>query len=387
MSKKIRTTVGFFLLVAIVMGIWLTYKNLGASHANQAVIPGQDDKSFDFGEKSINYLEEGGELELPVNGATGYAPVELTLRESPDISGNIILILNPGQGFTIVAEAGEWWKIDFGGNIGWVMSQYCLVNLPDVIPSIVYNNSNAEASKMKSSGKSIDNITGMALYQTSGYNKRFEEDVYVVPVLYPTAKKINQAQQAARKEGNTLIIYEAFRPYEIQQRIVTNLGALAVSDPEVQAGLSKGPWTMGWFIDTGISNHQKGMAIDVSLGKIERQEERKVGEYLWNSVADYTEYAMPTEIHELSTASVAFSSPVASLSSSEWRNVRASETMNNEALLLQRYCADAGLTPLASEWWHFNDLDCLGFVEGSTGQYFIEVNYSDKPSSADAKTS
>ncbi len=31
--------------------------------------------------------------------------------------------------------------------------------------------------------------------------------------------------------------------------------------------------------------------------------------------------------------------------------------MNAPALGLQRYCTQSGLTPLSSEWWHFNDLD------------------------------
>ena len=32
-------------------------------------------------------------------------------------------------------------------------------------------------------------------------------------------------------------------------------------------------------------------------------------------------------------------------------------TMNAPALKLRQYCTDAGLSPLASEWWHFNDLE------------------------------
>ena len=35
----------------------------------------------------------------------------------------------------------------------------------------------------------------------------------------------------------------------------------------------------------------------------------------------------------------------------------ASMAASEPARGLQRYCTGAGLTPLASEWWHFNDLE------------------------------
>ena len=45
----------------------------------------------------------------------------------------------------------------------------------------------------------------------------------------------------------------------------------------------------------------------------------------------------------------------------------AADTMNEAALLLRTYCTDAGLTPLASEWWHFNDLDAQNKVRMTSG--------------------
>jgi D-alanyl-D-alanine dipeptidase len=325
----------------------------------------------------IDYLQESGVFELPVNGASGYASIAINLHKSPRKDTNTITTLNAGQGFTILEESGDWWQIEFDGKTGWVMHQYCLISLPDVIPSIIYDNSNAYSSKMKSSGREIPNITGEALYQTYMYN----EEMYVMPVLYAMASKISAAQQAALAEGNTLIIYEAFRPYDVQQKIVKNLSALVDTDPAVKAGLTKPPWSMGWFIATGISNHQRGYAIDVSLGKIIKQETKTTGSYTYKAISEYTEYPMPTEIHELSAASVTFESPVSSKSATAWLGAKPSETMNSKALLLQKYNTDAGLTPLASEWWHFEDLACLelGECSGSTGEYFIQKNYSTAP--------
>ena len=31
------------------------------------------------------------------------------------------------------------------------------------------------------------------------------------------------------------------------------------------------------------------------------------------------------------------------------------------------YCTNAGMTPLASEWWHFNDLDAQNKVRMTSG--------------------
>ena len=51
------------------------------------------------------------------------------------------------------------------------------------------------------------------------------------------------------------------------------------------------------------------------------------------------------------------------------------------ALGLQRYCTGAGLTPLASEWWHFNDLEAYFQVQDNLGQgdFTITSTHSSAP--------
>jgi D-alanyl-D-alanine dipeptidase len=45
---------------------------------------------------------------------------------------------------------------------------------------------------------------------------------------------------------------------------------------------------------------------------------------------------------------------------------------NDAAQRLQKYCTDAGLTPLASEWWHFNDLYTRQLVTNTgTGDFVL----------------
>lgn len=332
-------------------------------------------------ETGIDYLTEGGDLELPVNGASGYASVALRLREGPSIETNEITTLMAGSGFTILDEKDDWWQIETDNNIGWVMHKYCFINLPDVIPSIVYYNSNADASKIMTSKKEVPNITGQKLYDALVFNNRIDKEVYITPVLYAMASKISAAQQAALADGNTLIIYEGFRPYAVQEKIFNNVSALVTLDPVVEAGISDALWSIEWFIASGVSNHQQGYAIDVSLGKVLNKETKKTGDYSFTNILDYTEYSMPTQIHELSTASIVFKSPVSPSSNTLWREAILVDSITPDAIMLQKYCTEAGLTPLASEWWHFNDLKAAATALEiqSDGNYYIQESYSIAP--------
>jgi D-alanyl-D-alanine dipeptidase len=332
-------------------------------------------------ETGIDYLTEGGDLELPVNGASGYASVALRLREGPSIETNEITTLMAGSGFTILDEKDDWWQIETDNNIGWVMHKYCFINLPDVIPSIVYYNSNADASKIMTSKKEVPNITGQKLYDALVFNNRIDKEVYITPVLYAMASKISAAQQAALADGNTLIIYEGFRPYAVQEKIFNNVSALVATDSIVKSGISDLQWSIEWFIASGVSNHQMGYAIDVTLGKVLNKETKKTGDYSFTNILEYTEYSMPTQILELSIASIVFKSPVPPSSNTLWKEAILVDSITPEAIWLQKYCTEAGLTPLASEWWHFNELEAAANVSEiqSDGNYFIQKGYSIAP--------
>ena len=325
-----------------------------------------------------------GSLELPVNGATGYASVRMDLKAAADAGSETISALEAGTAFEVVEEVGDWWYVQTETESGWVQHLYCFISLPDVIPSIIYDNTNTYASKFVSSGKAIPGITGVALYDGKAYNMRLGKVSDIVPVLYSMSKKIYLAQQAALAEGNTLVIYEGYRPYSAQKMTVDALTNLAASDPEVMAGINTHPWDTNWFIATSVSNHQMGYAIDVTLAKITEQQEIVIGDYAATAITGYTEYTMPTTIHELSMASATFTGPVKSSSPTAWLQATLADTMNEAAILLQRYCTDAGLTPLASEWWHFNDLDARFSTEGnsSKGEYLLDATMSEAPEAA-----
>ena len=322
-----------------------------------------------------------GLFELPVNGATGFAPVFTPVRESPDFYSYTSGHLYAGTGFTIIEEQEDWWYIEAEGVNGWVLHAYCFINLPDVLPSIVYNVTNAHSSVFLSSGLQIPNVSGLRLYEGLSFNPRLGREEFIAPVLYSTAKRIANAQQKALADGNTLIIYEAFRPLSTQMLIVDSLTWLSNENDVVHQGLHQSPWHLGWFIATGVSTHQRGTAIDVSLAQINEQETITVGDYSVIVVTDYTEHIMPTPIHELSVQAVVFTSPVTHADPNGWQQATFSHTMTEAAITLQRYLTEAGFTPLASEWWHFDDPASMNRIRynSSNGDFVLSQIFSRVP--------
>ena len=292
--------------------------------------------------------------------------------EPPTLTDGALTLLPSGTPFTVLQEEGDWWQIaveadyyadeeqtdlQHGELTGWVEHRYCLVNLPDVIPSILYDATNSYASLFVTCGKSIPGITGEAFYPGKTYNQRLGREEFMMPVLYAMAKKLCQVQRSALAEGNSLVLYEGYRPNALQTKVYYAMSDMVREDPEVRAAVADPPWQISWFISSGLSNHQRGYAVDMSLAKVSEVAEYTVSGYRCLQVTGYELYEMPTPIHELSRAAATFTAPVNSLSPSAWKEAELSPSMNAPALGLQRYCTQSGLTPLSSEWWHFNDLD------------------------------
>lgn len=323
-----------------------------------------------------------GPLELPVQGATGYAATGIPLYAAPDPGPDDEPLADwqPGQSFTILAEQGDWWQVQAGEQTGWVRHDFCLINLPDVIPSLIYRDTNSEASLFRASGYEIPGVTGQALYDARSYNARFGQEMANMAALYATAKKLADVQARALADGYTLVLYEGFRPYQTQTAVAQALQALAAENETVRAGIDTEPWSIGWFIAGGVSNHQQGYAVDVSLARVTGTADETCGPYAYTRVTGYEELAMPTAMHELSAAAASLAEPVASRDPDAWRQADPAPAMTEGALLLQSYCVAAGLTPLASEWWHFNDLDRLAVVDSSwRGEFALAENVSRAP--------
>lgn len=322
----------------------------------------------------VSAASESKEFELPIEGTTGYTLIDCNLRADDSAKTKQIAVVPAGTPYTILQEGNSYFygRLE-SGQEGWISKVYTMINLPDILPSIVYTPTNATGSMFRSLGLDIDGVTGESLYAGKTFNARLGRDEFMVPVLYSMAKKIAAAQQSALVDGNTLVIYEGYRPFATQLAISNGLEGLMTKNSDVKTAITGKPWGKSWFINTGVSNHQKGFAIDVSLAKVESMTQIMVGNTAVSVVDRCEEYEMPTLMHELSPRAARYTAPVASHSSTAWKKAAHTSTFNQSAFTLESYLTDAGLTPLASEWWHFNDLDSYRATSNAgSGNFSIE---------------
>ena len=322
------------------------------------------------------------DFELPIQGATGFISVQTSLYSDQSRTAQSA-ILTAGDTFTILAQTtADTWRIRTEwGDEGYVENTTCYLNIADVVPSVVLDNTNSYASAFLSSGKELPTITGEQLYDAKDYNPRLGREEFLVACNWQTVKKIYIAQQAALAQGYTLVINEAFRPNDVQQYIAATLKALYDADPEVKAGIDTAPWNISWFIASRPSTHQMGCAMDVSLARVTEITYRRCGDYRYRQVTGYTLCEMPTPIHELSAAAVSLKSPVNSYSETAWKSVAPAASMTADALKLKEICTGAGFSPLASEWWHFNDLTTKNIVGDryTTDPFYLDTCLSVLP--------
>lgn len=344
---------------------WQPPENSGVS--SEGFAPGQDTMPDDGGT-----LRDGiripDSFELPLEGSTGFVgALVLPLHRSPDESSEELRRLAAGDMFYIRQESGAYWQVCLlDGTVGWLQSAFCMINLPDVLPSIVYENPNAVASVFRTCGETIEGITGQKLYDGLFYNQRLGRDEFVMPINYGMAQKVGRAQKSALQAGDCLKIIETFRPYDVQMQVKDAVYAKARADKNLMAALNQGAWNIGWFIATALSNHQRGVAMDTTLLRVTDQTEHRMAGCPFLRVTG-EEYEMPSAMHELSSAAACFTRPVSSSSGTAWKKAEAAASMTEGARRLQGYCTNAGMTPLASEWWHFNDLDAQNVVRTTSG--------------------
>jgi D-alanyl-D-alanine dipeptidase len=162
------------------------------------------------------------------------------------------------------------------------------VRVQDYIPDIVVELRYA----------TTDNFTGEVIYDF--------QDAYL---RYGTVKKLAKVQQALRKEGLRLKIWDAFRPVRAQFLLWEAFpNAMYVSDPH-----------------NGYSSHSKGGTVDITVVD-----------------ADGKELVMPSGYDEFSA-----------LADRDYSDCSKEAAAN--AKMLQKLMTDNGFTGYSKEWWHFSE--------------------------------
>ena len=258
--------------------------------------------------------------------------------------GTVMDTAKVGKAFCVLEEENGMFAVRIDDQIGYISSNYCMINLPEYIGGLCsYDITNSYYSIYAIHEFAIEKVTGVI---TRGYeNIRQDDGSYLVPLLYPAAKRLVNAAKSAWEQGYRLKIYDSFRPHTATLEIY-DLTSMIMGDP-VQSTTYKGVpreemelpnprpgWdylSLGWlmtgtnyeqnsFLARGGSMHNLGVALDLTL------ENRETGE----------ELPMQTSMHDLSQFSVL-------------------RENNEEADLLGDIMHKAGFAGLVSEWWHFQD--------------------------------
>jgi len=348
MKKTIRTALLFTLCFTIFFGI----KKISSSKSNYKKISS---------EKYSSAQIEG--FEKSIFGSTGWATINLNLKSEPNENSTSIRTVEYGYPFLILGVSGNYWEIMYGGNHGYVLHDYCMINLPDVVPSIKYNITNAYSAAYRTrthSGNVIDipNVTGQVFYGTNCsdgicqklgndkiadgkiYNSKIGRNEFIVPSLYSTSKMIAKGEALVQAKNKHLMIYDSFRPVSVSRKVSSEFAPLINNNTA-----NIGSWNKTWFIATitpgvNASAHNYGAAIDVSL---------------WDNTTNSEVTGLPTAMHELSVAATRCTDSSCSQLSSglgfdDNNNPKPARVLSNIMT-----SENVGMTPLASEWWHFQD--------------------------------
>lgn len=274
-----------------------------------------------------NVCTEGIKTTL-LKGIQGTAMISSKIYESSSFKKSTGTA-TPGVKFEILGENAnaDKWAITYNGKCGWVANKDMAINMAQYIKEASFQILNASSSMYKSSGKNISGLTGRKLY-SSEYTNSW------VPGTFSFARKLKVAAVNAKKAGDTIVVYDAYRPKSVSTYANSKLTALYNSDKTVKANIDKdskgNTWGKTWFLAQTVSMHNIGCAVDAAIRG-----------------ANDT----PTAIHELSTWAAKYESSRSKTYSATFKKSATAQRLSN-------YMMNAGLGDLASEWWHYQDNSC-----------------------------
>ncbi|MBR3972817.1 MAG: hypothetical protein IKJ99_02555 [Oscillospiraceae bacterium] len=254
-----------------------------------------------------------------------------------------------GTAYCVLEEKDGMFGIGIDGKTCYIDSNYVLINLPEYMGDLCsYKITNSYSSRYMMHEFELPGMTGKV---TAGYSYVKQSDgSYLVPLLYPTAQKLVVAAQTAIDQGYKLKIYDAFRPnvatremYSLAEKMLNEplpektytgvkISSLRLPSEDITTltygDVMLGGYSLTYYVAQGRSNHNLGIALDLTVEKLE----------------DGKEVRMQTSMHDLSQYS-------------------GLKYNTKSARALADIMKSAGFTTLVSEWWHFNDFDSRDTLE------------------------
>ncbi|MCC8139849.1 MAG: hypothetical protein LIO67_06065 [Lachnospiraceae bacterium] len=288
----------------------------------------------------------------PMLSLTAYSDSEKTQRVGTVSAMKAYCVLDEADGMFGVLVDGETWYID---------SSTCMINLTEYLGDLcTYDITNSYDSVFTVHEFEFPGVSGEVV--TGFENMALNDGTFVTPLMYSVADKLMDAALMALDAGYRLRIYESYRPAvatttlysmgtsllsqtiptetwtgkslsELEmpsnavttETIVNEDGTITLKETvasltyaDVMYGGSS--YHLSNFLAAKRSRHNVGVAVDLTL------EDAETGE----------ELVMQTVMHDLSQYSV-------------------TDRNTTNANILASIMTSAGLSPLVSEWWHFQD--------------------------------
>lgn len=318
-----------------------------------------------------DYAAVPSEVELSTGASLIYSTVwpiqDLTVYSDAEKTSELGTAKAAGA-YCVLDEENGLFRVRFGQGYGYIDSNYCMINLPEYLGDLCsYDITNSYEAIYMVHGYEISGITGEVV---DGYQRvKVGANSYLVPLLYPTAQKLEKAAFSAREQGYRLKIYDSYRPgiasvtvREATSQMLPQLipeqtftGEVmedmpdvpiqgTASDPALSGGAGEegaegeedgdiieyltyeylmtdnGRLALNYFIAGFGSRHNFGVAMDMTLERLSNREEME----------------MQSDIHDLSHYSEL-------------------QKNNRNANILSSIMINAGFGGLVSEWWHFQD--------------------------------
>lgn len=244
------------------------------------------------------------------------------------------------EAYCVLDVQNDMFLIRQGDLTGYIDGNYCMINLPEYLGDIcTYDIANSYDSLYMAHGYELPGVTGTVIL---GYeNVLTSQGDYLVPLLYPVAQRLEEAAFEAMAQGYRLKIYDTYRPGDASTALYNKAMALSntklpdypynwdgTGKPPAEGGkltykqlmTDNGRYTMSYFLAAKGSRHNQGLAIDLTLERLDNREE----------------LIMQSAMHDLS-----------------WYSELKRNNVN--ARVLASIMEGVGFNGLSSEWWHFQD--------------------------------
>lgn len=237
--------------------------------------------------------------------------------------------VDPVTPLCVLEEDGKWFKVRFQEGYGYILSDLCMVNLPEFLGDLcLYDIVNSYESLYHVHGYPMPEVTGQVCV---GYEHVKQHDgSFLVPYLYPSANRLERAATEAISKGYILKIYDSYRPRETTIDLYDRAGDLLYTNlPDgsrtyLSLMTKDGAYALNYFLAPGGSRHNMGIAVDLTMVNLSTGQELQT----------------QSTMHDLS-----------------WYSVLDSNT--DDAKRLSKIMKGVGFSDLFSEWWHFSDAEML----------------------------